>query len=71
MPYKPAPSKPISLTYVGALPGVVVSACGTYCPRGMPVEIPADVAEGLLEQATWEPAKKQTTTTPPEGGRRD
>ena len=62
MPYKPAPPDPadtVQIVYVGALPAVVVSACGVYCPRGVPVGIPASIARGLLEQATWKPAAKK------------
>ena len=60
MPYKPAPGKPVTLVYVGALPGVLVTGCGVTAERGVPVEIPADIAEGLLEQPTWRKHKKET-----------
>jgi hypothetical protein len=59
MPYKPAPAKEVPVVYVGALPGVTISATGTHAQRGIPVEVPADVAERLLEQATWATPKKK------------
>ena len=60
MPYKPAPSDPadtVQIVYVGALPGVIISAGGIRAERGVPVQVPADVAQGLLQQATWEKPK--------------
>lgn len=58
MPFKPAPSDPVEVVYVGALPGVIISQGGIPAERGVPVQVPADVAAGLLEQATWEKPKK-------------
>jgi len=56
--YRPNPhsGKQITLIYQGPLPGVVISEGGIEAPRGVPVQVPAAVAERLLQQPTWKQA---------------
>lgn len=58
----------VAVTYIGPFDEVwvPVGQLELTCARGASIEVPADVAEGLLGQTSnWEPAKPATTPAEP------
>lgn len=64
----------VSVTYVGPFDEVVFFQRGIErtAVNGEPVEVPADVADGLLEQPdNWQPTAKPSKTAPAKPGKED
>lgn len=54
----PSPEKK-AVVYVGPQTGVTILDCDVHAPRGVAVEVPAELADRLLEQAVWvEPGRE-------------
>lgn len=50
------------IKYVGpCAAGVTIAATRQHAPQGEPVEVPDEVAAGLLDQSVWESAKTVRT----------
>ena len=59
----PSPEKK-AVVYVGPQAGVTILDCDVHAPRGVAVEVPAELADRLLEQAVW--AEPGSETPAPE-----
>lgn len=58
------------LAYPGPEDGVFLPASGLQCPRGVPVDIPDEDAESLLEQGWTKPQRGKPKTAPKKRGGR-
>lgn len=47
----------MNIVYTGAHADVEIAATGQIAPRGVPIEVSAELAESLLEQGTWSEAE--------------
>lgn len=47
----------MKIVYVGGSPSRAIVSCGITAERGVPIEVPDDIAVSLLRKPTWEKAK--------------